>query len=872
MVMSRKLFAIIVASALALIAAAQPTVKVQAPNLVGVNEQFNVTFVISGEDAPSDFEWGAGDDFQIVWGPQKGRSSSVTIVNGSRTKTSQTTYTYILMPKRTGHFRLQAAKVTVKGKEYSSDMPELEVVSDSSSSGGGSSSSSSSSSGGGASAAGSVSSEDLFLRLTLSKRSLMVGEPVTATLKLYQRVNIAGFENARFPDFNGFWSQELQSPANIEFRRENLDDKIYNSAVLRSWTLIPQKAGEIRISPAELVCLVNVRTRRQSTGSIFDDFFQDDYQTIRKRVTTDPLTVRVSALPAGAPATFGGGVGQFRMSAALTRDSLMTHDAASLKLTVTGTGNVALLEAPKVSFPPDFEVYDVKTSDVQGGKEFEYPFIPRSAGEFVIGPVEYSYYDNKSSRYVTLSSGPLRIAVARGNSAQASVAGEVQLMGGGGKDVRNIGSDIRYISTAKPQFRPSGSFLVGTPLFVLLMSGLLACAAAVYFIMRRRAALRADVVGTRNRAANKMARRRLARAEAYLKDSLYTAFYEELHKALLGYVSDKLNMDISDMSKDNISSRLTASGVCEALAAEYVGLLDACEYARYAPSEGGDAMNAHYGQAVRVISEIDESMNRNHRFRSGAAAVVALLLALAPAGLAGAAEVTAADSLWTAGVEAYARGDWADAGAAWNSILDMGLESADLYYNIGNACYRNDDLSHAILNYERAVRLDPSHSDARFNLEFARAGLQDKIESVPTFFLSLWMRSLCRVMPSNLWAVLGAGFFALALAAVLLFLLGNTVSVRKTGFTLGVVSILLCILSVSMAASQKADYQKTDSAIVVKAVSPVRSSPSEESAKDLFILHEGTKLRLLDEVGEWRNIELSDGRQGWMRSSDLEII
>ncbi len=872
--MSRKLFAIIVASAFALIAAAQPTVKVQAPNLVGVNEQFNVTFVISGEDAPSDFEWGAGDDFQIVWGPQKGRSSSVTIVNGSRTKTSQTTYTYILMPKRTGHFRLQAAKVTVKGKEYSSDMPELEVVSDSSSSGGGSSSSSSSSSssGGGASAAGSVSSEDLFLRLTLSKRSLMVGEPVTATLKLYQRVNIAGFENARFPDFNGFWSQELQSPTNIEFRRENLDDKIYNSAVLRSWTLIPQKAGEIRISPAELVCLVNVRTRRQSTGSIFDDFFQDDYQTIRKRVTTDPLTVRVSALPAGAPATFGGGVGQFRMSAALTRDSLMTHDAASLKLTVTGTGNVALLEAPKVSFPPDFEVYDVKTSDVQGGKEFEYPFIPRSAGEFVIGPVEYSYYDNKASRYVTLSSGPLRIAVARGNSTQASVAGEVQLMGGGGKDVRNIGSDIRYISTAKPQFRPSGSFLVGTPLFVLLMSGLLACAAAVYFIMRRRAALRADVVGTRNRAANKMARRRLARAEAYLKDSLYTAFYEELHKALLGYVSDKLNMDISDMSKDNISSRLTASGVGEALAAEYVGLLDACEYARYAPSEGGDAMNAHYGQAVRVISEIDESMNRKHRFRSGAAAVVALLLALAPAGLADAAEVTAADSLWTAGVEAYARGDWAGAGEAWNSILDMGLESADLYYNIGNACYRNDDLSHAILNYERAVRLDPSHSDARFNLEFARAGLQDKIESVPTFFLSLWMRSLCRVMPSNLWAVLGAGFFALALAAVLLFLLGDTVSVRKTGFALGVVSILLCVLSVSMAASQKADYQKTDSAIVVKAVSPVRSSPSEESAKDLFILHEGTKLRLLDEVGEWRNIELSDGRQGWMRSSDLEVI
>ena len=262
-----------------------------------VNEQFNVTFVISGEDAPSDFEWSAGEDFQLVWGPQKGRSSSMSIVNGHRTKTSQTTYTYILMPKKTGHFRLQAAQVKVKGKHYSSDMPEVEVVSDGAKSQGGASSSGSQGGGNAAQSVGSVSPEDMFLRLTLSKRKLMVGEPVTATLKLYQRVNIAGIENAKFPDFNGFWSQEIQALSNIEFKRESLDEKIYNTAVLRSWTLIPQKAGEIRIAPAELVCLVNVRTQRQSTGSIFDDFFMDDFQTVRKRVTTDPLTVTVSALP-----------------------------------------------------------------------------------------------------------------------------------------------------------------------------------------------------------------------------------------------------------------------------------------------------------------------------------------------------------------------------------------------------------------------------------------------------------------------------------------------------------------------------------------------------------------------------------------------
>ncbi len=874
----RRLFSVIALSVSALFASAQPTIKVQAPNLVGVNEQFNVTFVISGEDSPSDFEWSAGDDFQLVWGPQKGRSSSISIVNGRSTKSSQTTYSYILMPKKTGHFRLQAAQVKVKGKTYSSDMPEVEVVSDGAKSQSGASSSSSDERNGGSSQApgASVSPEDLFLRLTLSKRRVMVGEPVTATLKLYQRVNITGFENAKFPDFNGFWSQEVLSPTNIEFKRESLDDKIYNSAVLRSWTLIPQKAGEIKIGSSELVCLVNVRVQRQSTGSIFDDFFMDDYQTIRKRVTTEPLTVSVSALPAGAPATFGGGVGQFHISASLTRDSLRTHDAASLMLTVTGKGNVALLEAPKVSFPPDFEVYDVKTSDVQGGKQFEYPFIPRSHGDFTIGPVEYSYYDMSSGKYVTLRTQALPVKVERIASAASSGESSGQIVRSqSGKDVRNIGSDIRYISTTRPSFHRAGTFFAGTPAFFAIMAALALIGAGVYFALRRSAALRADVVGSKNRAANKMARRRLSQCEEFLRKNLYTAFYEELHKALFGYVCDKLNMDVSDMSKENICAKLEENAVPQALAADYVALLDACEYARYAPADQVQEVNAQYDKAVRVISEIDAYMNKNrHKGRGGAGAtVIALLLAVLPAVSAQAgSEKAVADSLWSAGTAAYAEADWAGAGKAWGEIADMGFESADLYFNMGNAFFREDDLAHAILNYERALRLNPSHSDARFNLEFAASLIQDKIESVPEFFLSVWVRNLCRLLPSDVWAGIGIGLFALAIASVLIFLLGRSMAARKSGFAAGIVSLLLCVLSVSMAFRQRSDYFREDAAIVMRAVSSVKSSPSSDSSRDLFVLHEGTKVKVLDSVGDWRNIELSDGRQGWIASSDVEII
>ena len=331
----KRLLAFFAAVLCTLPALAQATIKVQAPNLVGLNEQFNLTFIISGDKAPSDFSWDPGTDFQLVWGPQKGTSSSVSIINGKTTRSSQTTYTYVLLPKNTGRFQLNAAEATVDKERLTSSRPTIEVVSDGAAAASqgsqGSQGQSSQGQGGGQSAAqtGTVSADDMFLRLSLSKRNAMVGETITATLKLYQRVNIAGFEDAKFPTFNGFWSQEVQAPSTIEFHRENVGEKIYNAAVLRSWNLVPQRAGEVTIDAAELVCLVNVRTQRAPTGSIFDSFFQDDYQTIRKRVSTSPVTVHVSGLPAGAPASFGGGVGSFKMSAALTRDSLKTHDVTS---------------------------------------------------------------------------------------------------------------------------------------------------------------------------------------------------------------------------------------------------------------------------------------------------------------------------------------------------------------------------------------------------------------------------------------------------------------------------------------------------------------------------------------------------------------
>ena len=858
---------------------AQNVIRVEAPDVVAVNEQFNVTFIIEGEKSPSDFQWSSGDDFQLVWGPQKGSSSSIQIINGKRSSSHQTTFTYILIPKATGTFQLPVATALLSGDRISSTQASIQVVSDGASSSQSSGKNGGKSSGGGqtsSTGSGEISSNDLFMRLSLSRTEVVIGEPITATLKIYQRANVVGFENAKFPTFNGFWSQETYVPNNIEFKRESLDDKIYNTAVLRTYVLIPQQSGTITIDPAELVCLVNIRTAPSTSNSLFDSFFQDEYRTIRKRVTTPAVKVKVNPLPAGQPASFGGGVGNFGISARLTTDNLKTHDAASLVITVSGRGNVALLEEPKVNFPPDFEVYDTKTTEntdksnggTSGSKSFEYPFIPRSHGDFTIEPVEYSYYDVNAGKYVTLRTEPLHVKVAKGKGGDSTPVTTVN-SGVERKDVKSLADDIRFIFTGKPGLSGSGSFFVGSVFFWILLALMILGATSVYLAFRKVAAMRADVAGTKNRRATKMAQKRLKLAGEYLDKNLYTAFYEELHKALIGFVSDKLNMDMSEISKDNIASALTDGGVSEEQTKAFTDLLDACEFARYSPDGGNEAMRSHYDAALKVISSIDSGLKTGGKSLRKVVTVVTLLLSL---GASMNIQAKDLDSLWTAGVQAYTDGKFSDASAAWTSIEESGQKSAKLYYNLGNAWFKQGNYPKAILNYERALRLDPSYSDARYNLEFTSNFVQDKIEPVPEFILKSVARKVCYVMGSNAWAVIFLVLLAAALVMGLLFLLGSSVGKRRAGFYCGIVLLLLSAGALSFSIWQKSDSVKTDTAIVMSPVSSVKSSPSSGSSKDLFVIHEGTKVTILDEVGSWKNIALADGRQGWITSNELEVI
>ena len=863
-------------AAVGFVAAAQTKIAVEAPNIVGSDEQFNVTFIIEGEDRPSNFNWNPGDDFTLVWGPQRGESTSIRVINGKRSKSSQFTYTYILAPKKTGKFELPAATAKMKGETITSVQAAVEVLASDSSA----SAQSGASSGNTQQTkpSGTISSKDLFLKFTVSRTSAVVGQPLTAELKLYQNVDIAGFEGAKFPAFNGFWSQETAAPNNINFQREEVDGRLYNSALLRRYVLIPQQVGNLVIDPAELVCLVNVR-RPSHGNSIFDSFFDDNTMTVRKRVTTPAVHVHVNPLPSGAPATFGGGVGSFRISASLSKDQLKMHEATSLTVTVSGRGNVSLLEAPKVNFPADMDVYDTKTTEntdkttggTSGSKVFEYPFIPRSHGEFTIAPIEYSYYDVNAGKYETISTGPITFNVEKGDVAETQ-ASTSQLVMPDRKSVKNLGEDIRFIRTRQPSYKFRTVFFVDSSWYWVTAALILLVAGLLWYLMKGMEARRADVVGNKNRKATKMALGRLKMAAGYLQKNLYSAFYEELHKALLGFASDKMNIGAEDLSKENIAAMLKEAGVAEDLSAQFVALLDACEFARYSPDGGNEAMNTHYNEAVKVISSIDSVMKTHKKNTSAAKAMILIMSMLMIPGLTHAENTAYLDSLWSKGVQAYTDGRWSECTESLKALESVGVVSPELYYNLGNAYFKSGDYPHAILYYERTLKISPSFEDARINLDFANSLIRDKIDAVPEFVLKSWARKVCYLMPSDFWALISIVLFAAALALFLVFRLGASRGLRRTGFYCSIVALILSASSFGMAQWQRNSYLKADGAIVMKPVASVKSSPSRDSSKDLFVLHEGTKVTVLDTVGEWKNISLSDGRQGWIEESDMEMI
>lgn len=584
-------------------ASAQVSFVVDAPRVVDLDEEFRIVFITNAD--PSSFDPPTMHGFDILAGPTSSRMSSTQIINGKRSESYEVSYTYIVQPKSVGKFTISAATVIIDGKKFTSQPLTIEVVKGESAN----------RSNAAQATSGTVSADDIFMRMSVSKGHVVKGEPLVATIKLYTstKLPIAGLEGVKFPTFNGFWSQEIETPQNIEFVRENVGGVIYNAALLRRYMIIPQQTGTISIDPSEMICMVQVQSAKSNAPrSVFDDFFSDT-KTVKKRISAPGIKVVVDPLPSGAPASFAGGVGEFSMSAKFNKDSLNANEAVSLIITITGAGNINLIESPKVEFPVDFEKYDVKISDnsnksgrgASGSKVFEYPLIPRGAGEFTIPNVEFSYYDIQKKKYVTLSSGELKLKVGRDVGGGASYNGSTLSAGVNKQAVRSLSDDVRYIKTGTSGLKKGVSMMFGSVLYFLILAAII----AVYFITLRilgkRIEMNRDVAGLKNRKATKVAKARLKNSEGLMKQNLNTAFYEELHRALLGYASDKLTLALSDLSREKIRESLSVKKVKDELADEFISLIDACEYARYAPDGSGVEMHNNYDRAIKLISALE---------------------------------------------------------------------------------------------------------------------------------------------------------------------------------------------------------------------------------------------------------------------------
>lgn len=865
--------ALFAAALMTLSALAQNRIKVEVrPDaLVSEDENFQVTFTIEGAASIRDFQWEPGDDFHLVWGPTRSSSSSTTIINGRRETTSRQSFSYTLRANRTGTLPIAQASATVDGTPIVSELASVTVIAGDKAATEAAAPSSRSDASEPATSQ-QTRGEDIFIRMIPSRRNVTVGEPFRFEIKLYTKMDISGLDGAKLPSFDNF-SKHDDPIGEIQFHREEYGGTIYYAATIASYTLTPLKAGTIPIEPAELS--ITYLVRNASTGDPLEDFFGTGSRQVRKTLRAPGLNIEVSRLPGNAPASFTGAVGSYKMTASLSSDHIRENEAGSLSVDISGTGNIAMVTAPQVALPQGFDTYGTESKfesrgAVSGVQHFDYTFIPRTDGEFRVGPVEFTYYDTDKRSYVTLREGPFTLTVDRDTTAVAA-SGEAGVPRIVGTRVETKAESVRYIRTRKPSdLGGERSFWVVKPLYWIVLGVLLLALLAYLPLSAVASRRRADLVGTRNRRAGKLAKTRLKTAYTYLKKNLPTAFYEELHRAMLGYATDKLSLDMAALNRDEVRAALLSGGVKEALADDYLGLVDACEYARFAP--GGDAserMHELYDAAVRILSDIDASMKKPLKHTGGKVLSVVALLMVLPQALT--AAPAPADTLWEAGVAAYADGRYGDALRDWSALAETSPETADLWYNIGNAAYQVGDYAHAVLGYERALKLEPTFADARYNLARV-AEHTDQFDVVPETALKRVFRNVCLWLDANVWALLAAVFFAAALVGALAFFRGRSRAARVTGFYGGIVALLLFGLALSFSVWQYRMYTSDDEAVVMLQRTGVRDAPSGSGSIELFELHAGTKVTVLDEMNGWTNIRVPSGEEGWIRSADIEII
>lgn len=588
------------------------TFTAAAPDVVVSGDQFRLTYTVNTHKV-RDFRAPSIKGFDVLMGPSRAEQSSTQIINGNVTSSKSITFTYILMADKEGRYTIPGATIVADGQPKTSNSVTIEVLPpDKAGSAGGSNGSGQAGSSRSQASAGKITSQDLFITGTASKTTVHEQEAILLTYKIYTLVDLRRLD-PKMPDLKGFHVQEVELPNQKIFTLEHYKGRNYNTTVWSQYILFPQQTGKMEIPSIPFEAKI---AQRIASDDPFDAFFNggSNYVEIKKNIVTPKLVINVKELPKDKPANFSGGVGEFSLSSSISTQELKTNDAVTVKLVISGTGNLKLINTPEVGFPEDFEIYDPKIDNkfnltregLSGNKVIEYLAIPRHAGNFTIPPIEFSYFDLKSGSYKTLKTEPYTLKVEKGEGNASQVVADFTSK----EDLKVLGKDVRYIKLGDTRLTRKGDFFFGSMAYYLWYIIPLALFILVVIICRKQAIENANVAKVRTKKANKVAAKRMKNAGKLLADNKKEAFYDEVLKALWGYISDKLNIPVSQLSKDNIEEELAKYGVPSDLVKDFIDTLNECEFARYAPGNQSEAMDKVYAAAIDVISKMENSIKR----------------------------------------------------------------------------------------------------------------------------------------------------------------------------------------------------------------------------------------------------------------------
>ena len=583
-------------------ASAQVSFTVDAPALTALGRPFNVAFTIDAEPEQNSFKAPEFQgNFDVVAGPSTSVGRSMQFINGKQSSSYNYTITYALMPRESGTFTIGSASVKVDGKTYTTRPMLVEVIAEKQGAGVKTPNTS---------PEGSIGRDDILLRLKVSDTELYKGESLRASLVLYTRVTVENIESLTMPPFDGFWSQELSfdnAPS-----REEYNGRVYETYKITELLLSPQESGKIVIPEAvmDVVAQVVVQDRRN-----YDPIFGGrQVYRVSRELKSAPVTINVKEFPAGAPQSFNGAVGNFSLRSTMPAAEIDANSADQIELTISGTGNLKFITAPRITLPESFEVYDTKVVDnckvtatgTTGSLTYTYPFVARSAGAFTIPRIEFSFFNPDTQAYETLATEPFTLVVKDDGSIAASAPATSNYNYGG--PMRQLDRDIRFIHTGKLPKRAAAAFIL-TPLYWLAIVAMVALFILIYAVLRKRIRERSNTVARRMRHADKMAVQRLRMAERYMNEANRHAFYEEMLRAMWGYISDKFNIPVASLTKEKIREELYRRNVAEATAEQFCEVISRSEEAQYAPSASGE-MTDIYAEAVEVISKIESAVKR----------------------------------------------------------------------------------------------------------------------------------------------------------------------------------------------------------------------------------------------------------------------